>query len=102
MPKTKIGAVDSEVVEVQPQSPLDCALRSAASTGAIVEIVHGRQRYHLVPVTGDIDDARRAWRGALMARTLAHRDAQPPLGITTAQLIRESRGETDDPGTSSR
>jgi hypothetical protein len=28
-----------------------------------------------------------------VARTLAHRDQQPPLGITSAELIREARAE---------
>jgi hypothetical protein len=35
----------------------------------------------------------RALRKALVERTLAHRDRQPPLGITTAELIHEARVE---------
>ncbi len=35
----------------------------------------------------------RAFRKALAERTLAHRDQQQPLGITTAELIHEARAE---------
>lgn len=42
---------------------------------------------------GQISGKERARRKVLMERTLAHRNEQDPIGITTAELIREARAE---------
>lgn len=83
-------------LEVRPGSDLDVALSEAEAAGAPLELVHGDETYWLVPTTAPIEELDRAGRKALVAHTRARRDRQKPLGITTAQLIREGRGENDD------
>ncbi len=41
----------------------------------------------------EFTEEERAFREALVKRTRARRDRQPPLGITSAELIREARAE---------
>jgi len=81
-------------VKVEPGSELDRALGEAEDVGEPVELVRGTQAYLLRPMAGrPLSEQERAWRRALVERTRAHRDSQPPLGISTDQLIRETRAE---------
>jgi hypothetical protein len=82
-------------VTVEPDTELDRALRAAESSGESVELVHGARRYLLRPdqVGDPITEEERATRRAIMERALANRARQAPLGISTAELIREMRTE---------
>ncbi len=95
MAETRDAPFDGTQIVVTPGSDLDATLSRLEAEGGFVELVHGESRYQLVPITGDID-VRRAWRRLLAARTRAFRDRQPPLGLTTAQLVREARGDCRD------
>lgn len=82
-------------IEVTAESDLDAEFSDAEYRNQLIELVHGDKRYQLVPLDGDTFDAEKAWRTALMARAWAIRDQQEPLGMTTAQLVREAREELD-------
>ncbi|MGI8855869.1 MAG: hypothetical protein ACR2JW_08970 [Thermomicrobiales bacterium] len=65
------------------------AVVSGYAIAAEYDAESGRLVVHFPKIT----EEERAFRKELMARTLAHRDQQPPLGITSAELIREARAE---------
>ena len=87
---------DTRRVVVPPGSELDAALAEAEAEKCFVELVHGEHKYGLVPITGNFEDSERALRSILIARARAIRERQVPLGITTARLVREARGEHVD------
>jgi hypothetical protein len=64
-----------------------------ATTGYAVSSEYDAGTDRLVIHFPEITEEERAFRKALVARTLAHRDEQEPLGITSAELIREARAE---------
>lgn len=78
---------------VSPGTDLDVALTEAEAAGGSIELAHGGRIYQLVPATSRIDETEWERRGVLMERALAVRAKQQPLGITTAELIREIRAE---------
>lgn len=82
-------------VSVERGSELDRTLTQAEDAGDSIELVHGARTYllQLVSAGGVLSDEERAWRKALVERTLALRNSQPPLGISTAELIRETCAE---------
>ena len=88
------GTSNAKRFTMTPGSDLARMLTEAEAQSALVELVHGERSYWLVPYSAKGDDFELAWRRSLVDRTLAHRNEQQPLGITTAQLIREGRGES--------
>lgn len=82
-------------LSVEAGSDLDQDLTKAEMTGGAIELKHGDRVYllRLISVGGTLTDEERAWRKALVERTRAHRDRQPPLGISSDQLVRETRAE---------
>lgn len=82
-------------IDIRSGSELDRALTQAENAGEAVELVHSDRIYllQLVGAGGQISDEERARRTALVERTLANRNRQAPLGISTAELIREMRKE---------
>lgn len=95
MPDVAATIPGGRVIDVEPGSALDTALRASEADGSVLEIAHGGRRYQLVPLKYDDEGDEVAWRRAFQARVLALRNAQNPLGITTAELIREARAEND-------
>ncbi|MGI8552342.1 MAG: hypothetical protein ACR2PL_16380 [Dehalococcoidia bacterium] len=89
------GRIEKIRIEVEPGSELDRALAHVEATRGQVELLHGQRSYKLVRLPGPFTEEERARRVALMEQTLADRNRQQPLGITTAELIREGRGEAD-------
>lgn len=89
------GTTPGRRYSIEPGSEIDRALAEAEAAGEPIELVHGEERYWLVPTTAhprEIDNARRK---TLTHHSLIQRERQPPLDITTAQLIREGRGAVD-------
>jgi hypothetical protein len=86
----------ARVIEIPEGSDAGAEFADAEYRNQLIELVHGERRYQLIPLDGDTEDVEKAWRTAMMARAWDIRDAQEPLGMTTAQLVRESRGEMDD------
>jgi len=80
-------------IEVTAGSELDAALAKAEMAGESVELVHGGRRYRIVPAGKVLTPADLARRREIGRRALAARAKQKPLGITTAELIREARAE---------
>jgi hypothetical protein len=80
-------------VEINAGSDLEEALANAEASGDTIELVHNGRTYRLVPIGTPLDPAERARRDDLVARTLVARNRQRPLGISTAELIREVRSE---------
>jgi len=81
-------------ISVEPGSELDRAIAEAEGSGESVELVRGGRAYALQPLIGrGLSEEELAWRKALVARTRALRDSQPPLGISTDALIRQTRAE---------
>jgi hypothetical protein len=90
------GRSPSLRAEVEPGSELDRVLGEAEASGHAVELNHNGEVYRLVPVSAHSDEMERAYRLWLVAHTLAIRNRQPSLGTTTAELIREGRGESHE------
>ena len=87
---------ESKRVVIPPESEIARIISEAEAEGHGIELVCGESRYQLVPITGGIEDVEIGWRRVMAARARAIRDRQQPLGITTAQLVREARGEHID------
>ena len=62
-------------------------------TGYAIAGEYDKESHRLSIQFPEFTEEERAFRKELVARTLAHRDQQPPLGITSAELIREARAE---------
>lgn len=67
--------------------------KPAGVTGYAIASEYDEDSDHLFIQFPEFTGEERAFRKALVERTLTHRDQQPPLDITTAELIRESRAE---------
>jgi hypothetical protein len=93
MTEKRSSPTGSREITVPEGSERDAALRDAQCHGEEIELVPSGLRYQLVPLFGDTESAQRAWRSALAARSQAIRDSLEPLGMTTAELVRERRGE---------
>jgi len=64
-----------------------------ATTGYAVSSEYDAGSDRLIIHFPEITEEERAFRKALVARTLARRNEQEPLGVTSAELIREARAE---------
>lgn len=80
-------------IRVEPSSELGRAVLDAEERGDTIRLNIGTRSFVLEPESDGTVEGEIAVRRALMKRTLANRDRQQPLGITTAQLIREARAE---------
>lgn len=67
--------------------------KPAGVTGYAIASAYDEESDRLTIQFPEFTEEERAFRKALMERTLARRNQQPPLGITTAELIREARAE---------
>jgi hypothetical protein len=96
MKNEQYSRTGARVIEIPEGSDAGAAFADAEYRNQLIELVHGGRRYQLIPLDGDVEDVEKAWRTAMMARAWAIRDTQEPLGMTTAQLVHESRGENSD------
>ena len=77
----------------QESETAEMTRKSAVVTGYAIAAEYDEESQRLVIRFPEFTEEERTFRKALVGRTLAHRDEQPPLGITTAELIREARAE---------
>ncbi|MDQ6831926.1 MAG: hypothetical protein M3008_00880 [Chloroflexota bacterium] len=68
--------------------------KPAGVTGYAIAAEYDEESDRLSIQFPDFTEEEHAFRKTLMERTFAHRNQQPPLGITTAELIHEAREET--------
>lgn len=80
---------------VEPGTDLDRALLEVEAGRESLELVHGRWRFHVVPTAGPAADPDLEFRRRLAAEMDRLRASQEPLGMSTADLIREVRDEWD-------
>lgn len=67
--------------------------KPAGVTGYAIASEYDEESDRLFIQFPEFTEEERAFRKTLAERTLAHRDQQSPLGITTTELIREARAE---------
>jgi hypothetical protein len=89
------GRARVKCVNVPIGSALERALDEAEAAGMQIQLVRGDRRYLLQPLPSrSLTSEEKTRRRALTERALAIRDQQEPLGVTTAELVREARGDS--------
>jgi hypothetical protein len=85
--------VRSARTSIQGAETAEAGEKSAVVTGYAIAGEYDEGSHRLSIQFPEFTEGERAFRKELVARTLADRDQQPPLGITSAELIREARAE---------
>ncbi|MGI8552344.1 MAG: hypothetical protein ACR2PL_16390 [Dehalococcoidia bacterium] len=87
------GRIAMARYEVKSGTEPERMLNQLEWAGGELELAHGEELYRVTRIANQDSPSERARREELRKEALAIRGQQEPLGITTAELIREARGE---------